>query len=72
MICKHCGTNLPDNTAICPYCGTAQDINLDPNYFKKSKNNEVKIIVICVVGIILVMALPYILWMLILLPLLFF
>ncbi len=26
MFCKHCGSQLPDNTVVCPSCGTVAEV----------------------------------------------
>lgn len=30
MLCKNCGERLPDNAAVCPYCGIEQRIHVVP------------------------------------------
>lgn len=50
MICKNCGTNIPDGSSFCPKCGTVQT-----NEQKKGENKVLKItgIVCAVIGLLL-------------------
>lgn len=56
MACKHCGSEIPENTSTCPSCGSAAGVSRISGEIRRKKKNSISFIALGCTVIALVLA----------------